>query len=53
MSNRLEVYKDRDISGVLLWGPESNNHSIDGDGFGFKFNTVNDSLKNIFAVFNK
>lgn len=53
MSNRLEVYKDQDISGVLLWGPEPNNHSIDGDGFGFKFNTANDSLKNIFAVFNE
>lgn len=52
MKQRLDLYKTENISGALLWGPQPNGHSVDGDGFGFNFYSP-EKVKDIFENLNK
>jgi len=51
MKQRLDLYKKENISGALLWGPQPNGHSVDGDGFGFNFYSP-EKVKDIFENMN-
>ena len=56
MESRLKVYKDLDISGALLWGPQPLGNSPDGHGYGFDFGESfperMESLKQVYQVFS-
>jgi hypothetical protein len=43
LNKKIDLYKDNNISGVLLWGPQPLGFSKDGDGFGFNFDDSNNS----------
>lgn len=53
---RGEFAFDHGASGVLLWGPQANGHSMDGHGFGFDFATgeVNgNAVRQVLTTLNR
>lgn len=53
LNKKVELYKNNNISGVLLWGPQPLGFAKDGDGYGFDFDDNNNfKLKKIFKKFS-
>ena len=52
MDKKMKLYNDKNISGVLLWGPQPAGHGVDGAGYGFSYSNgdkTQNALRKIFS----